>query len=649
LISGKDFTNNDIARIINRAINEQAYIENENISAYQLKRISVIIDDFESCRLHDSLKEKIIRKILSDHTSLILISNSSAPSYFLTPYDLPDPKIYEIDPLTNDKILNLIRNWQTLIKTSEDIVDDKTILDLMQIIGTLFSQTEMLKFPYSVISLAQMTDYSTGRDITHSSFAACYNSIIEGKLIHEGIDFKKLDEIKLFLSEIAYVAYKETDSSKLSLLSFERCLDKFEEDQLSNPIELKDISLKFFMKNEGDYISFSQEYLWYYFCSKYFSESIFENDREEYTKFVDRCASHIFSKKFASLSIFLSYFSKDESMIKALLGVVDRLFIHTTEWKISDDKRAIILGLKGSISLISNENNVGVARDAILRDAVESITENEEKMVAQYTLPFCVKDINDIEYIQPSEIDSKIDVDSYMSNVNAMYRVHSVIGQILTNRAGTYSAKTVIEAIEKMIKSGGRFANANLAIAGILLDDEEGSIPEIQRAFPKDTISPKERYKKVYNIFSFWSVYIAQAGIGRHLAQDHCIRALDRLIERYEPNEDKSSYNFSSVRFFANVWRTRNIDRKELDQLKQKYGEESSIFDLIRKGVYFFTYYMPVGFDEKQSLANQLKMRIGSLRKRERSGVISGERKIVKKGKRKKPNTRKKHRQMLRS
>jgi hypothetical protein len=325
---------------------------------------------------------------------------------------------------------------------------------------------------------------------------------------------------------------------------------------------------------------------------------------------VENCTENIFQKTYANIVIYIAYFTTDNFVLKSLLRTLDGLFSKADDWILSDKSKSIMIGLTVDDPLtIESESDVEDNRVRLLRDKIGNIIDNAESVVAKYTLPFLDSNIQDSEYME--DIDDKdIDADSYMKSVNALLRIHSVIGQILSGRSGTYESELVLSCILKMVQASGRYATLNHAIAALLVYDKDSALSDIVNVYETDKLSSDEKYKKVMRIFAFWSVYLSQAGLARYLSQDHSIRALEKLVEDYERDEIDGfiPFNFSSVLIIAKLYNTGVLDKPAIENILRKYGNNSSLRYLIRVAVHIYSYYMPLSIQDKQWIVDNLKI-----------------------------------------
>lgn len=368
-----------------------------------------------------------------------------------------------------------------------------------------------------------------------------------------------------------------------------------------------------FVGRERDGYVFFEDYLWFYLCARYVGKRLVRDDQEKYKDFVAKCAANVFQKKYANIAIFIAYFTDDNLVVRELMSILDRLFSKAEDWVLSDRSRSVILGLGSGDNLaISASSNVEENRQNLLKDDGKDIIENAESLVAKYTLPFLDPQIDDSELVDG--INSReVNGDSYIRSVNALLRTHSVIGQILNGRSGTYGAELVMNCITKMVQASGRYASLNHAIATLMMYDPEMALKTAGGVLRHEGLSDAEKHKRVMRIFGFWSVFISQTGLARYLAQPHSITALERLTEKFETQPDESGnipYNFRSVHLIASLYHDQVVDRQAIERALQVLGPDSALFAILRATFHIYSYYMPLSIQDKQWLSNKLRMPI---------------------------------------
>lgn len=606
-ISGKQIKNSDIEALLKATITKQLTKPN-----YPISRTRVIIDDFDECTLSDSLKESIVTSVSKLAEGQIIVSFSSAPAVLFAEVALPDPSIFRINPMKDSKLLDLVHKWKSIESNGHAITSDQTALAAFEKIQLIFNQTELEKSPYTAVTFLELLENANGSDLTFSSFAACYDALISSRMTAAGFPWNSHDEGKNFLSLVAYKCYESDDKSSIAYDDFEECLTIFSDQYLSNKNALRKIAANFMRKEDGR-LSFLEEYIWYFSCARYVENQLKTNNRAKYNEFVAECTSNIFLKKYANITIYIAYFSKENHVVDSLLVILDELFSKADDWLLSDDSRELMLGIQLRDELqVRARDEIRENRVSLLNEKIGDIINNAERVVAKYTLPFLNCSIDDSSYIDKMDADT-IDSDSYMKSVNALLRIHSVIGQILSSRSGTFTAEFVMDCISRMVQASGRYTSLNHSIANVIIYDKEKSITELSSLFMGEKITSKEKFEKVVGIFSFWSVYLAHAGLSRYLSSDHSVRALEKLTDKNESGTIKTKegnipYNFTVVHIISKLYNTGKLDKDLINSAIETYGDHSGIMSILRVVFQIYAYYMPIEIEEKQWLSDKLKL-----------------------------------------
>lgn len=611
LINGSKISNVNVVEAVSKAIVRQ-------FGSDQMphKRISVIVDDFDDCSLPDRIKEEVVRRLSANFGKLVVFSFSSAPTVLFAPDDLPNPISLTISPFGDEKIYELVKRWKLEEGGQSSGIADESLVRAFERILLLFNQTEMEKYAFNVVTFLELLDSSLGGDIAPSSFASCYESLIQNRLIKNGCDHRQLDEIKNFLALVAYRAFIDTEDAFLTKVAFDECLEVFVEQYLSSATILREIALDLFLYESADGMQFKEDYLWYFLCARYVGKRLKTDDAAKYREFIGSSTRKIFQKKHANIVIYLAYFTDDSLVLLELMKLLDQLFAKADDWRLSDKSSSIILGLGSGDGLaISSSSEVDKHRADLMKDQVADILEDAETVVAKYTLPFLAPQMEGANF-QDLAQGEDLNGDSYIKSVNALMRTHSVIGQILNSRSGTYSADLVVNCIEKMVHASGRYAFLNHAIATLMIYEPALAIESADTVLRAEGLTDDAKYKKVMRIFAFWSVFLSQTGLARYLAQDHSIRALQRLADEHEDLANDGGhvpFNFTSVLLISRLYSSGAIDKEGIEAALKKYGADSSLFAVFRATIHIYSYYMPMSVQDKQWLSTKLGIPIRAL------------------------------------
>lgn len=277
LISGKHIKNRDVGHVINKARTSQY-----GTISFPNRKFRVIVDDFDECTLPDQIKEEIVKLQCDNYLSGILVSFSNAPSVLFTSNSLPDPLVLRINPITDAKLYLLARKWASIGLPEGRVAADENVLTIFEKLQVVFDQTELEKAPYTAVTFLELLNSISATDISFSSFAACYDTLISSRLAKIDANWQHFDEAKNFLSLLAYRAYAETGTVCISRASFDNCIAIFEDQFLSSAQTLRRMAIGSFLRDDDETYSFYEEYLWFFLCARYVVKTLNTHDAQKY-------------------------------------------------------------------------------------------------------------------------------------------------------------------------------------------------------------------------------------------------------------------------------------------------------------------------------------------------------------------------------
>ena len=620
ILDGSGIQSPDVLKVVHKAIDEQF-----KRPPTPLPSITVIIDNFDECKLPDRIKEQIVRDLAFNTARTIIFAFSSAASILYTAPDMPNLAQYSIEPFTADKIYRLVHAWTKLSVSETNPTFEREFLTRHEKLQMIFDQVGLRQYPYPAVTFLELIETIGSADIAVSSFAACYDTLISQRLLGAGIHHTALDEAKNFLAAVAFAGYVEKNDPFVSHQAFKRVTKEFQDRFFSDPAELRSYCSELFVEAAEGGFYFREDYLWYFLCARHAATDLRTRKPNEFADFVQQAARRIHHKKSANMLIYVAYFTDDEAVLQWLQSALDMIFAKAPTWKLSDSTRSVMLGIAKSDNLTVSSLEQSQAeknRVALLKESVVNILQNAEQVVARYTVPFISTQIGD-ETPDDDDLSSldadDLDVDSYMRNVNALLRIHSVMGHILSTRPGTYNRPVLENTLKAMVRASGRYASLNHSIAALLLYGDEDSIKSINALDEIHGKTFEEKYKKIMSIFGFWSVYLSQVGLARYLSNKHVIRALHSIVvsEERAPipkgNNEPRPFNYSSVYVVAKLNDEGRLDRKAIEDCIKFYGKDSALFAILRTVVHMYSFYLPMSIEDKQWVAQRLGMSVSGI------------------------------------
>lgn len=217
LLHGKDIRNIKIKPLLSKAYNSQYDITLKNYQDYcvieRQKRV-VFIDNLDKSSLNTFGVKEIISSLLKNYDKIIITTSESIDirGIISTGTDKMDIITYSVHSLGYVKRNALIEKWIMLgsdiycadsNKMAEAV---KTAYDqITNILGKQFLPSN----PIFLLTLLQNIDTGVDTfDVSPTSYAALYQSLLFASLIRAGVHQNNLDGYSMFLSELAYKMYE---------------------------------------------------------------------------------------------------------------------------------------------------------------------------------------------------------------------------------------------------------------------------------------------------------------------------------------------------------------------------------------------------------------------------------------------------------
>ncbi len=606
VLKGSEIKNLDIDKKILTEISTQ--LEPRD---YITSRTWIFLDDFESCVLSENLQNKLIDHLVKNYAGVVASSFTSFQSMRMMEADGILAQSIEIVPFSPDKIYQLVFKWEQLSDWANKEDFELAVSEKFQILGQIVGSGGIPTFPSYLINFLEVMETVSAKDISATANASCYDALITVRLLNSNIPSSDIDSYKLFYCYVAYDAYKNYQKNTITPASLDRAYKAFTTEYFDPPSDFLQSSLKSGIMHEenGNYV-FSIEFIWYFFVGKYLSSELYKNDVNEFDAEVAICISKIHQKLYANILLFCSYFLADNRLIAALIDCLDTKFEDVGDWKLDYKSQKSMNLSKEVLRLTQNDSDANEARIKALQEENQDIIQNSEKMVEAYLHPFS---------LNQSRLDDIEETDTFMGQVNSLFRIQSILSQVLSTRSGTFRKDTVILTVEAMVKAAGRFSRLNLSVAEQIIADPDGWILGVREAFPNDDLSTAERSKKLLKIFSFWSVMLSQGGVARLLKEPHAVAALKILHKENELDSDGNltsdkPFNFSTILCVAELWSSGKIDKVKIEKFTTEYGKDSPFTEMLRFSLFIFSHYNSIDTQTRQWLNSAMNINLKATR-----------------------------------
>lgn len=606
IINGREIQNLQVDRKIRSAISYQL-----EPREYKNGQTWIIIDDFENCNLPDSVKNQLLDNLASQFAGIVVSTYTSFQSMQTIEANGNLASSVEIVPLSPSKTYRLVEKWVRLSELiDEEEIENNTKIKF-QLLSQLIHNGGIPTHPSYLLNFLEVMETTAATDIKATANASCYDALIKSRLFSLGIKSGDVDQYYLFSCYVAYTSYQESARNTFDDETLKKALIAFTKEYFDPPSDFLDRMLQSSIISviDNEY-SFSVEFIWYFFIGRYVSKELYRHDRIKFDQEISNCIEKIHQRLYANIILFTSYFLEDDKLVSALVECLDSKFGDVSEWELNVQSEKSINLSNEILKLTQKDSGAKEERIRALQQENKDIIQNSEKVVESYLHPFS---------ITSSKIDDIEETESFMGQVNSLFRIQSILSQAFSTRSGTFSRTTVYTVVDSMVRAAGRFSRLNLSVADQILADPDAWILGVRDAFPNDDLSTIERSEKLLKIFSFWSVVLAQGGVARLLQEPHAIAALKLLHKDYELNSageisDDKGFNYSSILCISELWATGKIDKPKLENMVKQYGKNSPFAEILRYSLFVFSHYHSVDTSTRQWLSSSMDISLKSTR-----------------------------------
>lgn len=442
-LSGKDIKHCNINKLIKKAFKSQYQEERFSYDQYmQLDRVKriLIIDDYDKSILNADSKSKLLEEALCNFEKIIVTKDQQIDlrNILLYANNTDNIKHYRILPLGCEKRNLLIEKWirlgQDTLTLKDDIIFEQ-IKKTYDQISVLLGQQLIPSYPVFILSLLQGLNQAIGNfDVSKTSYAYCYNSLIIASLLKSGTDKEKINGVLKFLCEFAYNHYtirhdKKNFSRNDYIIFFQSYMKEYNvpysQDRLLDLLDSADL----IRCTDGDSFSFAYKYIYYFLVAQKISNLINDNKADG---IVQRLCDNLHKEQEANILIFLVYHNGTEKQMEDLLFASMLPFENYKPITLELDDplfegvNDIVESIKSKVMLehIDPKHN----REVVLRES-DKIHRKLDKAP------------------QPTEED--FEANKYLRDLNNTIRIIKILGQIVKNQMETLKKEQIIRLLEE--------------------------------------------------------------------------------------------------------------------------------------------------------------------------------------------------------
>lgn len=544
-----------------------------------INRFIILIDDFDTVRLSDKYKQKLVKNILSVYKSVLLTAsekikydeylyNGDQENSMFT--DFETYEIREFGYVLRDTLINKWYSHSFNESTSESEKVSRTDR-ATKIIESVIGRKFVPSYPFFLLTIIQHLESDKGLNLNYSSYADYYQLLISQDLY----DIFEKEELHLYLNYLSELAYEmfiqEKDFiSKIDLELFHNKYNKIYDLKLDLTKTINRlVSSTILRENTGDY-GFKYKYAYYFFVSSFISKHLNEKPAKD---IIVKCFYNLHIEKYANIIIFLTYHINDDLILNKLIKIAKELFKEYETVKLEDDVAGINTLIREIPKLIiqKQKDYRENRKDALTtKDENDKIRDQEEKEFKQ---------LKSIDEIRSLKLSTRIDF---------AFKLIQILGQILKNYYGSLQKDKKNQIVEESYLLTLRCLKSIFDVferGEELLITVIGEILKENKQIPQDKIEEHAR-RLVFFVFVFFSVAFIRK-ITDRLGYDKILETYKNILDKHEFNTVKLIDISINLDFNYPIIPIDEL-RKLMSEFDKNFLAKTILTKLIRRYIYMY-------------------------------------------------------------
>lgn len=599
LLNGKQIKHYNIKQLLKNAYNNQYQKEGFAYDEYlQLDRDKkvLLIDNFDESELNTESKSKLLDTALANFEKIIITNGQqvSIKNILLQVDSENEITHYRILPLGYRKRNALIEKW---IKLGQNVltIDDEVILcqvkNTYDKISVLLGQQLIPSYPMFILSLLRgLNQFLKQFDVSQTSYAFCYNSLIISSLLKSGTDEEKINGVLKFLSEFSYFFYTENSKTKyFDKNCYRTFYDSYEtEYKVPYPCEkLLDVLCKadLIHKTDEDSYSFAYKYVYYFLVAQKISQLINENKADG---IVQELCNYLHKEQEANILIFLVYHNGTEKQMEDLL---------LTSMLPFENFEPITLSLNDPLFAGLNDIVDGIRTQVLLRNVDPKENREMNLRKSDETERALAKDDHHV-----SEED--FEENQYLRELNNTSKIIKILGQIVKNQNETLKKEQILCLIEESYKACFR----SLAFFNNLVDNSEEEIIKYIIEHNKDKANfdsdhIKNKVQKLLHMLLYHNCLMSFSHLSRAIGTSNAPEFYDAVAQKI--NTPAAKIITFTIKTYYNKMHIR-----DLEEIVAEFKNNPVAMEIIKARVLNYVYNHYVDFSDCQKIGQLCNLKL---------------------------------------
>lgn len=598
LLRGKDIKHYNINDLCKCAYKQQYQ---NKISSYELfmqldrnKRI-LIIDDFDKSLINAENKSKLLDNALCNFEKIIITKDQQIDLRNLLLYanHTEDTKLFRILSLGCQKRNLLIEKWIRLGQ-DEMILSDEMLLDQIKRtydqISVLLGQQLIPSYPVFILSLLQGLNQAIAHfDVSKTSYAYCYNSLIIASLLKSGTDKEKINGVMKFLCEFSYSHYDRKRNNKFfSINEFNSFYQDYQTDYnvpYSKEKLLSTLDNAGLIRSvDGDSYSFAYKYVYYFLVAQKISNLINENKADGIVQ--DLC-NNLHKEQEANILIFLVYHNGTEKQMEDLL-FASMLPFENYEPITLDLDDPLFQGVKDIVD------------DIKTKVLLENVDPKQNREISLRESDKMHRQIEKRHHPTEEELESN----SCLRDLNNTIKIIKILGQIVKNQIETLKKNQIIKLLEESYNVCFR----SIAFFSTMIESSKDEIIDylIEENKKKNIINEEQiriRVQKLLHVLLYQFCLQSFTNLSRSVGTSN-------VPDIYDTIADKFGTPAAKIISFTIKTYYNKMHLADLEQIVLEYKNNPVVMEIVKARVLHYVYNNYVDSTVRQKIGQLCQLKL---------------------------------------
>lgn len=600
-IDAASVTSADLEKYLCKALDDQY----NNVCLDDLlssnKRV-LLLDNINDIKLNERFRQNFLKEI-NKYFNHVVVTCSASFAYLISEIDaFDDYSNFELLVLGHLKRSELVEKWVSL--EIEESISEHELYDqcdeIKEKLDAVIRKNIVPAKPIYILMMLQMFEAGSQQNLDLSSYGHCYQQLIYQSFDNASIPKKDFDTYLNVLTELSWELHQNQDGvNHAGLESFFR---KYEETYLSvdgnSMIEkLKGNSI---LHEHNHKIEFKYPYLLYFFVAKKIAESYSADENTR--KNLDDLIENFHREDYANILVFVTHHTKEKWVLDKIDSALQSLFPEHEAAKLTRKQTSFMQDFIAKIpDLVIEQREIreerkkqNLALDKVERvERAELITTETEKNISVETKNALLSNLP--------------------ANINKTFKGMELAGQIIRNRHATLPKSNLLKLAQQGAFTGLRFLTFFIDVSDAAKTEVVKYVASNLNENPELSNEEIEELAKSHFIAMTYGVI---NGVIRKTASSIGSKEAAEIYAHLEGASASPAITLinQSIAFQF----TRKLNIPKLSETYERIKNNPVCVRILKDMAIQYVYMFPIGFKEKQQLAELLNIPVKTQRAIER-------------------------------